>query len=1250
EPARSKKHGRRSSSLQEASAKAQSMESEVMDAATGQGVRLDLSPKERQALYLVRRSRRARHRARNSPTGTGSTFRESLSPDALENNSKVWGGSRGDASIGGRVWGREGAPLQEKDLHREGGSGALWGGPNRHAQRRPSAQGRGEGEADERLRADENVGHDTFSESLCSPATLQKLQDHSRLKWGAQSRELHSNGVGVHGSGQEGRQGGVNGQDSPAWRQDTDSEQWGRVERAATGKRAGQYEDWQYDPRRMALAQGRENGAVLREHEDASPGVSPNNVLQWDRASQSSHVHWHPSHHEASCRGDDSGGETPCPFCAQACCTEEANSLRCHDATCHADGYHPPSRENSHAWGGSTYPPPTPHPRQRAEVHSPNSRHASPKRAAISKQHSHEALGHSRLGRDPSAYLNTRFTEQGGTAMPFVEGAWQGGPNTPLFGCPSSPLQTLPPRFSQPPSPCFNHESRQGAHSDSCRDPPRAPHGQLNPPQYRMADGSGAHGPHVSGSDELRRESEDRTECLGLSSRPLSRTYTAHCLWDVPPGLAANLAATYPPKSAPFTPYESGSPARDRFVRPLHRFPDLMPLGGVSSPLQEPPLISPAVHTSNGQAASHDLTPGRDPGWAGVADMDASRGDLPALYPLFNQREAPFHTVTQERGVKTFASASDARSGPSLIGVLRTYYGTRTEVRPPEGARKLAATYPGNLHPGNLQSAPDVSPKGTGDSSQSPPLTERRASVPGNVSVVLSRSGGGSSHVALRPPSTPRLNPSPRTRSLLRSSTAGESQNEGATGRHSGGAEGAEIRAGEGVGRFQEKGEESKGSSGGGPRKERDRERFQRADAENERERSAPEGANPQVTPGDGTTPDQSGSGAEECSPALERLVYSWLDGIASRLSDVESDRAVTSSGASDGFPHLRGPVRKGSVGGGLPGGSAPGKTGPQEIAGGVKQHSSQHNLQPGTSQHSGRSSPLSVRSSGTDRKGSSGSSRDFQSTGRSHGAPHADAGPCVEAAAVPQNTGGTPAESQRNERNFTTAVPSTNTTSSEKFRYEAEVQRDHATLQDWVTFAHDQQKFQVLQAQGKGDGGNERGDKKRFSSGEANGGISATAEFEFLKPHRRTSPLSRSHPGSNCSTPTLTKPLHSEANRLPVGASEAERTPPAQNGNYRSGRLQRNERQVVSNDEQAESLERPQSADAEGRQEEQGEPRRGFPERLLKMQRCQICCEEIGDRDAVYAPPGCWHFCHFECVGHLLLDKPMSCAYCTQL
>lgn len=417
--------------------------------------------------------------------------------------------------------------------------------------------------------------------------------------------------------------------------------------------------------------------------------------------------------------------------------------------------------------------------------------------------------------------------------------------------------------------------------------------------------------------------------------------------------------------------------------------------------------------------------------------------------------------------------------------------------------------------------------------------------------------------------------------------------------------------------------------------------------------RSAPEGANQNPTPGSATTPEQSGSGAEECSPALEQLVYSWLDGIASRLSDVDSDRAVTSSEASDGFARPRGLVRNGSVVGALPGASALGKTGPQESAGGVEQQMGQ-DLQPVMSHQSGGSSPLPARSSGTERKGSSGSNRNLQSAGEglSHGAPHADAAPCAEADSALQAAAGKRAEGQRNERNerkSAVAVPSVSTTSSDKVRYEAEVQRDHATLQDWVTFAHDQQKFQALQAQGKGEGdaSNEWGAQKHSSSGGADGDVCRTAEFEFLKPHAAPSPLSRSFPCSNCSTPTVTKSLHPNANRSPLGASEAEITPPT----FRSGRVQRNEEpepRVVSNNRMVKGSERPRSADAKGREEEQGERRRGFPERLLKMQRCQICCEEISESDAVYAPPLCWHFCHFKCVGHLLLDKPMACAYCS--
>lgn len=524
-------------------------------------------------------------------------------------------------------------------------------------------------------------------------------------------------------------------------------------------------------------------------------------------------------------------------------CHLQGMSLRHHDAACQNDGHLPLSRENSHTWEGSFYPPPTPYPRQRGEAQFPNPHLAS---AHPSKQRSQEVLGHSRLGRDPSVDPNVRFSERGTGvgAHGSFGGGWQDAPNRPLFRWPSDPLQALPPRFSQPPSPSLNHHDfRQGANSDSCRELPRAPQRYSGGPPVYTADGFGPYRPQVSGSDGFRRESEDRTGRRGLSPNPLSRTYTGHCPLVVPPGLTDNLAATYPPNSAPLTPYESLSRARDRFVRPLHRFPDLMPLGGVGSQLQEPPLTNPSVRTVDQQAANQNQTPGAGLEWPGGAEMDSPRGDLPALYPLYNQREAPFYTGMQEnpqgRGVKTFSSASGARAGPSLIGVLRAYYGTRAEheISPPEGARKLAATYPGVLPPRDSKSPPDASPKGTIDSSQSPSLTERRASVPGNMSGLLSRSGGASSHIALRPPSTPRLTPSPRTRSLLLSSTAGDSQNEGATGRNSGGADGAENRSGEGVGRFQEKGEESKGSSVGGPRKERDRERFQRADAENERER-----------------------------------------------------------------------------------------------------------------------------------------------------------------------------------------------------------------------------------------------------------------------------------------------------------------------------------------------------------------------------------------------------------------------------
>jgi hypothetical protein len=199
-------------------------------------------------------------------------------------------------------------------------------------------------------------------------------------------------------------------------------------------------------------------------------------------------------------------------------------------------------------------------------------------------------------------------------------------------------------------------------------------------------------------------------------------------------------------------------------------------------------------------------------GRTGGESHGATPGEVGAtLYPMFAGRSQQQEDLPppDEPGLPTplgrskRAMSVSLRVTPSLISLLRDYYGSKPGKEPiitnPEGLCSLSRTYPPNSTKsagrsldsflgGEVVGTPleFIQPHEPMQNSPHSLLHLRRHTYSESTQLRgLPASGGDSSQISSRPPKTPRAYPSPRVRSWLRSSTGGDSQNEGRSAQNS---------------------------------------------------------------------------------------------------------------------------------------------------------------------------------------------------------------------------------------------------------------------------------------------------------------------------------------------------------------------------------------------------------------------------------------------------------------------------------
>jgi hypothetical protein len=300
---------------------------------------------------------------------------------------------------------------------------------------------------------------------------------------------------------------------------------------------------------------------------------------------------------------------------------------------------------------------------------------------------------------------------------------------------------------------------------------------------------------------------------------------------------------------------------------------------------------------------------------------------------------------------------------------------------------------------------------------------------------------------------------------------------------------------------------------------------------------------------------------------------------------------------------------------------------------------------------------------SGTDRWGSSEQTQDFQTPAPSDHSP--SRGPAehgagglerqvsalqLGAAGLERIPAGIDDRNLGQDAKSTNGAMSVSGTSSDGRRYAAAVRKDHLTLQDWVTFAVGQQESQ--------EGVDWRAGEYRADAADAEHGPKS-AEVERrghveVSRHTGSSGFQSKHE----SLPTREEgqrpaSLSAEQQQAEVGIEVANHPPSkdwhsgslktskpkgAQRHSYDDGHFARENGSARLRGEgpfhvrrtrrfSGSNVRAPEQGHFELEAQQQagrtGELHRGFPERMLKVQQCQICDQEIKEKEAVFAQRG---------------------------